>query len=241
MGKSALAYEFASQVKAVGPNAFHYVLWLGAKKRRLLDGTVQPINNPDFWDFPSLLDGILKAYGFTEDLGLPLPEKRAQVIRIMTELRPLFVADDVDSLPLQDYALEFITLDLSETRAKVLMTSRKALPALISSTTTVGQLRQEEAKRFLESKIRMFGLDAGRFRESEVAEILSACDFSPLYVEELLRLSKRRSLREALDIWKRQGGQEAREFSLRLEFETLSEKARNRTGVLPTQGRCVVH
>jgi hypothetical protein len=87
-GKTAIAYEFASRVIAEAPKEFANVLWLSAKERRFREGNIQEIASPDFWDLPSLLDAILRGYGFVEYLDLPLDEKRRRIVEVQGPPHP---------------------------------------------------------------------------------------------------------------------------------------------------------
>src|SRR5260370_14639429 len=84
-GKTAIGYEFATRIKIEAPKDFAYILWLSAKERHFEEGDIHS-QTPSFWDLPSLLDAILKAYGFVEYIDLKLSEKKQRVIELLTHL-----------------------------------------------------------------------------------------------------------------------------------------------------------
>lgn len=207
-GKTAIAYEFATQLQAVAPPEYASILWLSAKRLTYVEGAIRPIEQPDFSDLPSLLDAILLRYGFDEYLDLPPAEKRSEVMHLLRDLPALIVADDVDSLdPSEEAALEFLTSDIAGTASKALLTSRR-VPGFGWSTshTQVEGMEGADATSFIESRVRNFHLDAQRFPERIVGEIIDVTDGSPLYITDLLRSCDVLPIREAITIWKDKGG-----------------------------------
>lgn len=226
-GKTALAYEFATQVKQTSPENFHYIFWLSAKRRQFVEGIIQSIETPDFWDLSSLLDAIVKEYGFTEYLDLPIYEKRERTKELLTELPALIIADDIDSLdPQNEDALEFLTADLASTPSKVLLTSRRVPFGMNAAKTQISGLNQRDAEQFISSRVEIYNLDKKIFNPKIVSDILQVTEGSPLYIEDLLRLCNILPVREAILEWKKRGGDNAREYSLKREFDRLSPSAK---------------
>lgn len=80
-GKSAIAYQFCTQIKERCPASLNAVLWLSAKRHRFREGNIETISQPDFCDLPSLLDAILGEYGIADDLNLPISEKKSLILQ----------------------------------------------------------------------------------------------------------------------------------------------------------------
>ncbi len=97
-GKSALAYQFAVEVKYRAPEPYVIVLCLSAKRRRFAEGKGVSIDQPEFSDLLGALDILLQRYGFVEDMELSVERKRARVLQLANEFPALIVVDDVDSL-----------------------------------------------------------------------------------------------------------------------------------------------
>jgi tetratricopeptide (TPR) repeat protein len=85
----------------------------------------------------------------------------------------------------------------------------------------------EEADEFIDTRIRIMGLDPAIFSRGVRSEILLATEGSPLYIEDLLRLCAI-GVRphEAVQRWRMSSGDEARKYALAREFEKLSRGAR---------------
>jgi len=227
-GKTAIAYEFATQVRAAEPRSIEGILWLSAKRRRFQQGETLPVTSgPDFYDLSSLLDAIASFYGFSDLPELPTGERRTRVAELLKELPILMVADDIDSLDEDsEDALEFLTLDLARTPSKVLLTSRRVPFGLNASATQVWGLTRHDGAGFIRSRLRLLGLDPSMFTDRVTHTILEVTDGSPLYIEDLVRLCSVIPVEQAIERWREHGGDEARKYALRAEFDRLSEKAR---------------
>lgn len=226
-GKTAIAYEFATQVRENAPEGFHYVLWLSAKRRRYVEGSVHDILAPDFWDLPSLLDAILSGYDLGEEyLALSPGAKRDTVLEILRKLPALVIADDIDSLdPDNEAAIEFLASGLGDTTSKVLLTARRVPFGLNSSKTQVQGLTDPDGEDFVRSRVRLLQLDPQLFGGRQVRRILNVTDGSPLYIEDLIRSCTVLKVDDAISKWEGSGGNAAREYALKCELEQLSPLA----------------
>jgi len=226
-GKTAIAYEFATQVMINVSEEFVCILWMSAKRRRFEEGVIQSIDVPDFWDLPSLLDAIVKGYGFAEYLDLPPYQKRERAIELITKLPALIIADDIDSLEAEDEnAIDFLASDLAVTPSKVLLTSRRVPFGLGAAKTQISGLNQQDGEKFIRSRVRLFGLDSRIFIQRIINEIMETTEGSPLYLEDLLRLCSVLSPEVAITEWKNRKGDEARQYALQREFDELTPSAR---------------
>ena len=228
-GKSAIAYTFAQAVQGRAPAPFQIVLWLSAKKRRFVEGTTAEIDSPDFHDLESALSRILIELGWAEDAELPVASRGEKVVELLNEFPALVVVDDVDSLDAEgEEAIAFFVLRVSKTRSKVLFTSRRTMFGLGGCTTHVSGFSQEDARAFIESRTRLMDLDDAAFSLSVVQEIIRVSDGSPLYIEDLLRLSiSAESPSAALQMWQGRKGAQVRRYALERECELLTPAAKD--------------
>ncbi len=225
-GKSALAYQFAVEVKYRAPEPYVIVLWLTAKRRRFAEGKAVLIDQPEFADLEGALDILLQRYGFIEDLVHSVERKRARVIQLANEFPALIVVDDVDSLQgVGEDAIEFFLDQLAATKSKILFTSRRVLFGMANITLQVPGLTETDAEHFIASRCALIKLDIDRIRR-HVKEIFKTSEGSPLYMEDLLRLCAVLPPEEAIKNWKERAGEEARRYALQRELELLTSKAR---------------
>ncbi len=226
-GKSALAYNFALEVKFEAPQPFQTVFWLTAKKVRFLEGSVIA-TEPDFSDLDSVLSRILTFYGWVDEVAYPTESKRKKVLELLDEFPALIVVDDVDSLESENEdAIEFFSLHLPETKSKVLFTSRRIIFGMGGTTTHVKGFDAHEAAEFILSRCQSMELDSRAFDQKTIQRVLSVTEGSPLYIEELLRFTPTvSSVSEAIKLWESRKGNAARQYALGRECDLLTPNAR---------------
>ena len=229
-GKTAIAYEFAVSTRDNAPDSLETVIWLTAKARRFVMGSGIEVNDPDFCDLESALNGVLTAYGAVDFERKELGAKRAQCLEYLTVLPALVVLDDVDSLEgIGTEAMNFFLIDAASTPSKVLFTSRRiAHYGMESRTTQIEGFKPDSGDGidFVRTRVNMFGLDAEQFPIRMINRILEACDGSPLFIQDLLRLCKvGETPQAATERWVNDSGEEARRYALGREFEKLSDAA----------------
>lgn len=226
-GKSALAFNFAFDVKVRAPQPFQTVLWLSAKRRRFLEGTTIIIGEPDFSDLDSALSYLLAHYGWVDEMTSPVETKRTLVLELLDKFPALVVVDDVDSLESdEEDAIEFFSLHFPQTKSKVLFTSRRTIFGMGSTTTDVKGFRPDDAAKFIFSRCELMNLDKEIFEPSIIQEIIRVTDSSPLYIEDLMRLIAVVPAKQAIKQWESKGGNEARRYALGRECDGLTEVAR---------------
>ena len=76
-GKSAIAYQFATEIIHNPEVEFAAVHWLSAKRRRFSEGEVMHIAEPEFFDLESAIDRLLAEFGWSEHIRKPLETKRS--------------------------------------------------------------------------------------------------------------------------------------------------------------------
>ncbi|KFE63328.1 ATP-binding protein [Hyalangium minutum] len=226
-GKSALAYAFAEEVKKRAPAPFQIVIWLSAKLKRFQEGQVQNIDEPDFSNLDSALSKLLTLYGWREDASRPLETKRARCLELLNLFPALVVVDDIDSLEgAGEDAIEFFTLLLPQTKSKALLTSRRTILGTGHTVTQVTGLSKDDAEDFIKSRYQMMSLDVKELTSHSIADIVSATESSPLYMEDLIRLAAIMPLHQAINEWRTRSGDEARKYALGRELDKLSPRAR---------------
>ena len=229
-GKTAIAYEFAVATRNNPPPQLEAVIWLSAKARRFVEGQTINVDSPDFWDLDSALGRVLGAYGAVDIENMGTAARTQECLNYLKELPALVILDDVDSLEGNGLnAIPFFTWGIQGTRSKVLLTSRRVPFGMETSVTQVTgfQPGSEDGNKFIQSRILLFDLDPTQFSRATNNEILDACDGSPLFVEELLRLCRLgEPPTNAIRQWKSQQGEQARSYALQREFDLLSENAK---------------
>jgi hypothetical protein len=230
-GKTAVAYEFARRVRETAPQPLQYVIWLSAKRRKYLEGAVQPIVRPDFTNLETALDWILDRIGWGREEEMSQTQKQELVIQLLDSYPSLIILDDVDSLEGEDeLAIEFFTADVpGKTKStKVLVTSRRRLTGYGATTTTIGGFSDNpEGHEFLDSRIAQFKLDPLIFTPEVRKRIFAATDGSPLFIEDLLRFAGcGQPIAQTIQVWASEGGDEARRYALKREIDLLGDHAR---------------
>jgi tetratricopeptide (TPR) repeat protein len=223
-GKSAVAYRFA-QTLSTTPGRFQLIVWLSAKQRRFQDGTITTLDLPDFATAEEAVDRLLSEYGATSsDLGRSPGEKRQLLMEYLDTLPAFIIADDIDTV-LDDYdVVSLFTHEIPHTKSAVLLTSRRDIPGIRSFV--LKEFDAAEAREFVSSRIHLYGLDARLFPASVVSEIAKVTDGSPLYMDDLLRLTRIIDVKSAVKMWAEKRGNEARKYALQRELEQLSAEAK---------------
>ena len=219
-GKSAVAYRFAQQL-AQSPGRFQLIVWLSAKRRRFEEGRAVPIAAPDFTGIEDAVDRLLNEYGaLDEDLKKPLGERKQLLFDWLNSYPAFIVADDIDTL-LEDFdVVSLFTHEIPHTQSAVLLTSRRDIPGIRNFVVKGFDLA--EAQQFVKSRVQIFGLDQSLFTPTVIADIAKVTDGSPLYMDDLMRLTRIVEVKKAVATWEARRGDEARKFALQREMENLS-------------------
>ena len=229
-GKTALAYEFATSLREEPPPELEAIIWLSAKIRKFDLDTTVAVDSPDFWDLPSALRVVLSAYGAVGYQEDDLDSMADAVVDYMAQLPALIVMDDINSLEDQDMeAMSFFVERTSLTKSKVLFTTRHIPFGFEPRTTPVKGFTpgSDDGLRFIDSRIALLGLDSNGFGRADKNNILEACDGSPLYIQDLLRLCKvGETPSSAVRQWREHRGENARRYALGREFDKLSDDAK---------------
>ncbi len=222
-GKSAVAYRFAQTV-AAETAYFKMVVWISAKKRRFEAGNPVDILNPDFTDIGSAIDSLLAQYG-PLDPNLSRDSKKQLLLECLDDYPTLIIADDIDTVLDDTDAVSLFTFDIPNTASKVLLTSRRDIPGITS--INISGFTVPEAEIFIHSRISTYQLDANLFTPDVIRKIREACDGSPLYIDDLMRLTRVVEPKKAALAWAEKRGDAAREYALKRELDNLTIDARS--------------
>jgi tetratricopeptide (TPR) repeat protein len=223
-GKSAAAYRFVQSMPSQA-GRYHLVIWLSAKRRRFREGTPTIIELPDFTTAAEAIDRLLSEYGATaQDMSKDITEKKRLLFEYLNEFPAFIVADDIDTVLEDDEVVSLFTHEIPHTRSSVLATSRRAIPGIRSFI--VPGFDPKEAEEFVKSRIRLYSLNTEDFTPSVIKQIASTTDGLPLYMDDLMRLTKVVDVRTAIRMWTEKGGDEARKYALQREVEKLSRDAK---------------
>ena len=229
-GKTAIAYQFATLIQQQSPKPFEFIIWLSAKQRHFVERKISNISDPDFSDLESALNYILTEYGLPEELSKDIDEKKRAVLEYMEELPALIILDDINSLEGDIVnSLSFFMSEAVKTRSKFLFTSRLIPFGMDTLTTQISGFppQSDDGRRFVGSRVRLFGLDTTAFDTQTIDEVLTVTDGSPLYIEDLLRLALLGdNLRQVCAEWKDRKGAAARKYALGREFDRITPDAR---------------
>jgi len=227
-GKTAIAYQCGINIKNQPIENYYIILWLSAKRKRFVEGSVIYIDDPDFTDFSTAIDKLLTGYGYTSETSNPLDQKEEIVLDLLTHLPALLIVDDVDSLEGEaENAITFFTTEVPKTPSKVLLTSRRSLFGFGGVTTRITGFIHEDGVNFVKSRADLFKINP-RVIAPYMEKIITITDGSPLYIEELLRLcSMGIGIKETIEMWEGVDGDTARAYSLKREFDMLGVNGKN--------------
>lgn len=122
VGKTALALEAAHRAPA---EHFPLKLWFTAKKRQLLPGGVQTLQDHHVDSFYALLSEMGRALG-RDDIPRAVPEDRPHLVRhVLANYRALLVLDNLETFSPEERRRVFELLDNLPTTCRALVTSRR--------------------------------------------------------------------------------------------------------------------
>lgn len=227
-GKSAIAYQLATEVAHRTDLDFAAVHWLSAKRRRFAEGGSIEVANPDFSDLETAVDRLLTVLGWSEHLTKSRDTKRILLCQLVQEFPCFLVIDDIDSLDeSQEDAVEFLVSELPAAGAKVLLTARRNILGMGKSSTVVRGLADDDADDFITSRLTIFGMDPAALTARHRKRIIRLSEGSPLYLEDILRLCTFLPTDQALSSWEQNAGSDVRRYALERELELLSATARD--------------
>ena len=226
VGKSALAYKFARDVRESSSGDLMAVCWVSAKKYEYFEGETRS-RPADFKDLNTFHKALWRAlYG---DSDIPQDLGTDTVIKELNDIPILLVVDDFDTVS-EDFDLStFLLHDLRGTAAKTIFTSRQRQPAIV--TLEVPPFHDEELKSFLMQKSLDYGVDQNDVIE-RLGTITKVTGGYPLFIDDLVHHAAFFGVKEALSHWTQRKGDAARQYALRRQIEYLSNSSGSSRDVL---------
>lgn len=219
-GKSALAYQFAQDVRDGAPHQLQATVWLSAKSIEYVEGEARE-RRADFDSIESFAHALWAAL-YDAD-ATSEQASSAGILRELSETPSLVIVDDLDSVLDRDDLASFLLFEMRRSRSKVIYTSRQRVPGL--ETIEVGGFDDSELASFIRSRGSEYELGVDDcLRRLEA--IRSVTDGFPLFVDDLLRHAILDGIGPAIEDWSQRIGDAAREYALRRQLESLGEAAR---------------
>lgn len=216
-GKSALAYEFAREMRVAAPVGLNAVCWVSAKRIEFVAGEARP-KRADFIDRESLVKAIFNAMYETDISDEELSEQ--MLLDQLRELPSLIVVDDFDTVLEDEPLVEFLMYEVRSTGSRVLFTSRNKVPG-IPCIEVLG-FEGDELVDFVRLRAVEHELDADACSKRADA-IRRVTGGFPLFIDDLLRYARIDGIKGALEDWSQRKGDAAREYALRRQLERLGE------------------
>jgi hypothetical protein len=243
LGKTSIAYEFASEVARLGLGGVETVAWLSAKRMqfRALENRYENLSVTHFSDSREMFVELAHHVGGASAADMKdTPD--AQVPRLLRELirdlRIFAVIDDLDSLELdeQKRCIE-VCQQLSGAGSRFLFTTRKNATASSTTAIELHGLDETDYPSLIESwRTR---LELKEFTQKEVSRLRDATLGSPLYTESLLRLIRSGlTTNDAIAKWKGNLGIEVRNAALQREVLQLTTESRKVLVTVAIFGEC---
>lgn len=219
VGKSALAYKFARDVRDSSNESLIAVCWVSAKKTEYSEGSARE-RSADFVDLSSFLTALWRAmYGPQDNARELTPEIMVEELQ---QMPVLLVVDDFDTISEDVELTEFLLYRLRNTPTRVICTSRHRTPTL--KNLEVPPFSGDELRDFVLRKSVDYSVDQhdciGR-----LSGIESVTGGYPLFVEDLIHYAAFVGIDEALQHWSQRKGDAARQYALQRQIEYLSRSS----------------
>ena len=214
-GKSALAYKFARDVRDSGSTYLDAVCWVSAKKEEYRAGSVRKIE-ADFSDKVTFVESVWSAL-----YGADAVADGADSSQLLSELKTtpiLLVVDDFDTVSTENEELGEYLLDLRNTRAKIIYTSRHRGEFI--KNLEVPPFDDGELREFISLKAVEYDSAPATLveRSSGIRKVTGGY---PLFVDDLVRHAALVGTRVAMETWSQRSGDAAREYALKRQAEYL--------------------
>jgi len=242
LGKTSIAFQFATEVAKANLVDAEMVIWLTAKRMqfRALSNEYEELVNRHFSSSRELfialaenLDGYRESWEDIADQDFPkLLRKLGQNCKVF------FVVDDLDSLEIdeQKRCIE-VCQQLAGLGSRFLFTTRKNATASTSTAIEVQGLEEEEYEKLVQSWQGRLQLAA--ISPKDVKRLRETTHGSPLYTESLLRLVRTGwTVGEAIAKWKGNLGVDVRNAALKREVTQLGHEARRVLVATAVLGEC---
>ena len=219
VGKSALAYKFAKDVKDSSSETLIAVCWVSAKKSEFSEGS-ERIRAADFANLDEFTRAVWTTLYGEEDIPQDLaPDYLAKELQ---QMPILLVVDDFDTISEDLELTEFLFYGLRNTLARVIYTSRHRTPGI--RNLEVPAFSEKELREFVSQRSVDYSLDQATCL-GRLPAIKSVTGGYPLFVDDLIHHAKLVGIDEALRHWSQRKGDAARQYALQRQVEHLGQSS----------------
>ena len=230
LGKTSIAYQFASEICTNKIVEFNSVLWITAKLKqfRPLIDKYEDIAVTHFSTARELFSELAKNLAATDDEVDAISD--AQFPRFLRDLlqqhRIFIICDDLDSLEIEDQKrVVEVFQQLGGLGSRFLLTTRKNTTASAETAIELKGLTIEEYPKLIAYWSEQLLLP--NISSKEMNRLYEASLGSPLYTESIFRLVKSGyTLSDSITKWKGVLGEEVRNAALQREVEQLGNEAK---------------
>ena len=215
VGKSALAYKFARDIRDGSDQHLIAVCWVSAKRSEYSEGLVRD-RPADFSDLNSFIHALWTTLYGPHDIPANLDASR--MLSELREMPVLLVVDDFDTISENLPLTEFLMHDLRNTPTRVIYTSRHRTHGL----------RHLEVPPFSDKELEAFVMQRSvdyKVEESDclkrLTAIASVTGGYPLFVDDLIRHAGFIGVDEAISQWSQRKGDAARQYALQRQIQHL--------------------
>lgn len=241
LGKTTVAYEFATQVLDRPGSGFEAIVWLSGKKLTFspLLGKMVSTTRCDFENVDQLLDNVLLQVGSPPSVIQATPDREDKIslcIDAFSTLSVLLIIDDVDSLPRDEqndlYSIIYqiiVSANVQNDNSRVLFTSRLELLTGREQRIAMHGFEGNDFDDYLRVNVSYMISDERISRKimSSKNAIFDASAGSPIFVTSIIRLvSLGHDLSQAVAEWRGTNGEQIRAFAFEREIDQLSQSQR---------------
>ncbi|MCZ2498163.1 hypothetical protein GN316_15465 [Xylophilus sp. Kf1] len=242
LGKTSIAFQFATEVSTANLIDAEAVIWLTAKRLqfRALSNEYEEVVNRHFSNSAELFQSIAKNLGEirTDWSDVELRDYPKLLRDLARHIKIFFIVDDLDSLEIDDQkrCIE-VCQQLSGLGSRFLFTTRKNATASTSTAIEVEGLGDLDFERFVQSWQQRFKIK--ELTAKDLSKLKKTTHGSPLYTESLLRLVKGgMPIGEAVAKWEGNLGIEVRNAALKREVTQLGQEAKRVLVSVAVMGEC---
>lgn len=219
VGKSALAYKFARDVKDSANENLMAVCWVTAKQYEFSERATRA-RPADFSDLGSFLRALWAAmYGETQ---APEDLDEDAIVGELHAVPVLLIVDDFDTIVEDEDLTAFLLYSLRNTPARVIYTSRHRVPGL--KNLEVPPFGEDELRDFVLQRSAIHSVDQEACL-NRLQSIESVTGGYALFVDDLIHHAAFFGVDRALEEWGQRKGDAAREYALQRQIEYLGESS----------------
>ncbi|WP_297844648.1 NB-ARC domain-containing protein [uncultured Roseibium sp.] len=237
LGKTTIAYEFATEVLDRPGSGFEKIVWLSGKKITFaaILGRMVSTTRCDFENVDELLDNLLLEIGSPLDTieeAVDREEKISLCIEAFSSFSILLVVDDVDSLPREEqnnlYSVIsqiIIASNVTNDNSRVLFTSRLELLTGSEQRILMKGFEGEDFDDYLDVNVNYLLEDERQAKsvKKHKNRIKDASAGSPIFITSIIRLvSLGHDLGKAVSDWRGKNGEQIRAFAFEREIDQLT-------------------